>query len=237
MKLPILYQDDTLVAINKPAGLLVHRSPIDKHETQFALQLLREQLQYRVFPVHRLDKPTSGVLLFALDSETARKCAEQWHENEKTYWAITRGKVTDRCLNHAITTRPDKGDTFTKAKIQAAETDFRLLTSIELPVVFGRQAITDKHYRQTAFSWVQATPKTGRKHQIRKHLKHLNHPIVGDTRYGRGEINRYFRTNYNVYRLLLHCHCLRFRHPHSRQTHTIIAPTDGTWRNVLHTLF
>lgn len=228
MYLPILYQDEHLVAINKPSGLLVHRSLMDKSETRFAVQTLRNQLGRHVFPVHRLDKPTSGVLVFALDSETAKLISQQWESAEKTYFALARGKLHDTTVNHPIRTPPENAHRETK--IQAAETAFRSLATTQLPVVFGNNP---KGFTHTAFSLVEARPKTGRKHQIRKHLKHLSHPIIGDTRYGRGEINRYFHAQFMVSRLMLHCTTLSFSHPVNQQTFSIHAPLDSIWQSVL----
>lgn len=232
MSLAILYQDDYLVAINKPSGLLVHRSPMDRHTKHFAVQQLAQQLGQKVYPVHRLDKPTSGILLFALHQETTRQISATWGKVEKTYWAVTRGKVRDCLIDHPITTKPDKGDTFSQAKIQSAQTQIKNLSSTSLNVGFGHQA---KDYPNTEFSLVEAKPHTGRRHQIRKHLKHINHPIVGDTRYGRGEINRYFRTHHNLNQLLLHCCKMAFTHPSNGNN--IVINCHPTWGNWLETLF
>ncbi len=230
MTLTIIYQDKQLVAINKPSGLLVHPSPIDKHETQFAVQLLSNQLGQKVYPIHRLDKPTSGVLLFALSSEITKIMGEQWQQVEKNYWAVTRGKVSPCEIDHPVTTKPDKGDSFHLPKVQSAQTQIQFISEVTLPVSFGKQA---EKFPNTTFSWVKATPKTGRKHQIRKHLKHTNHPIVGDTRYGRGEINRYFREQYDIHQLLLHCRSLNFLHPISKQNIFIEAAVDSSWQKIL----
>lgn len=226
MTLPILYQDDDLIAINKPSGLLVHRSLIDKYETQFAVQLLRDQIGQRVYPLHRLDKPTSGVLLFALNPTCVRELSATWDKVTKTYWAVIRGNVSDCLIDHPITTKPDKGDTFAEAKIQSAQTRIKVLSTVTLDVGFGRLA---SQYPVTDFSLLEVQPYTGRKHQIRKHLKHINHPIVGDTRYGRGEINRYFRQQYGIHRLLLHCQEMTFLHPVNQQIIRIVSPVDAVW--------
>lgn len=232
MNLSIIYQDDELVAINKPSGLLVHRSPIDKHETQFAVQLLRDQIGQAVYPVHRLDKPTSGGLLFALNPDMVRELSTIWDKIEKTYWAITRGKVRDGFIDHPITTKPDKGDSFTEPKVQSAQTAVKALSTVTLNVGFGKSA---NEYPTTDFSLIEAKPQTGRKHQIRKHLKHIHHPIVGDTRYGRGEINRYFREQHDCHQLLLHCKNLTFQHPSSQQILSISA--EITWGKSIRALF
>lgn len=229
MKLTILYHDKQLVAINKPSGLLVHRSAIDKQETLFALQLLRNQLGQRVYPLHRLDKPTSGVLLFALNKHVARSLSAIWQNVEKNYLAITRGRVMDTIIDTEITYRSGKDNRLTEVKKQAAKTTITCLATLSLPVVFGRSC---EQYTKTTFSLVKATPTTGRKHQIRKHLKHIHHPIVGDTCYGRGEINRYFRENYHCHRLLLHCQSLAFVHPVKQQVVTITAPLDNVFKQL-----
>ena len=160
MKLEILYQDEYLVAINKPSGLLVHRSEIDRHETAFALQLVRNQIGQRVYPVHRLDKPTSGVLLFALNSETASLMVEQWRQRdvEKRYLAITRGYMPEHVhLDHAMSPPVDKHARNERVKPpQEAITDFRCLAKAEIPVEIDK-------YPQSRYSLTEAMPKTGRK--------------------------------------------------------------------------
>lgn len=226
MSLQIIYHDTDFVAINKPSGLLVHRSTVDKYETRFVVQTLRDQINRHVFPIHRLDKPTSGVLVFALNRDAAKALASKWQHVSKHYLALSRGNVTSQQVNHAITTHPDKGDTFTQPKIQSAKTTIENLETVTLPVGFGKLAA---HYPNTDFSLLYVSPKTGRKHQIRKHLKHLSHPIVGDTRYGRGEINRYFRETLAIHRLMLHCSSICFNHPLTQQKINIYAPLDSTW--------
>ncbi len=232
--LPIIYQDSDLIAINKPSGLLVHRSALDKYETQFAVQTLRDQIGQHVYPIHRLDKPTSGVLLFAFTPEIVQRVSQYWHNVDKRYFAIVRGKLNSQCLNHPIRTLSEMSKSFRSSKtqqekIQSGETEFQCLAYSQLPISFGKRA---HDFPYTTFSLVEARPKTGRKHQIRKHLKHLNHPIVGDTRYGRGEINRYFR-QYGIQRLLLHCHYLGLQHPATGENLHIHAPLDSTWQRFL----
>lgn len=227
--LPVVYQDDYLIAVNKPSGLLVHRSAIDKYETTFAVQTLRNQLGKKVYPIHRLDKPTSGILLFATSSDITQQVASQWQQVEKDYLCVVRGNIHDTALEHPIRTRLDNGE----EKIQTASTIFTRVGGTTIPVSFGKSAA---HYRATHFSLVKAMPKTGRKHQIRKHCKHLNHPIVGDTRYGRGEINRYFRQHYYMKRLLLHCQAMRLIHPVSDKPLCLYAKLDSTWCRLLTNL-
>lgn len=223
MKLEILYKDDNLVAINKPSGLLVHRSEIDRHETRFALQLVRNQLGQRVYPVHRLDKPTSGVLLFALNSETASLMVEQWRQRdvEKRYLAITRGYMPEFThLDYAMSPPVDKYAKKERIRPpQEAITDFACIAQVEIPVEIDK-------YPQSRYSLVEALPKTGRKHQIRRHLKHLSHPIIGDARYGKGRHSRYFRDHFDAGRLLLHAWKLSFEHPYSGEVIDLVAGLD-----------
>ncbi|MDP8034009.1 tRNA pseudouridine(65) synthase TruC [Pasteurella atlantica] len=229
MELDILYQDNDLVAINKPAGMLVHRSWLDKHETVFAMQTLRDQIGQHVFPIHRLDRPTSGVLLFALNSEMARLISEQFqqHQVQKSYLALVRGYLHDEGrIDYPLKVQLDKiADKFSQPKEpQEAITDYQSLKQVEMPYPAG------KH--QTArYSLVKLFPKTGRKHQLRRHLKHLFHPIIGDTCYGDLHQNRAFSENSGCHRLFLHSHSLSFVHPKTLQKIEIIAPLDQQWQN------
>lgn len=233
--LEILYLDNHLVAINKPAGLLVHRSMIDKHETRFAVQLLRDQIGQRVYPIHRLDKPTSGVLLFALDSETARLMTDclSAAEVEKRYLAIVRGYTEE----HAVIDYPLKEqlDKMTDAKAdqnkaaQPAITEYNRLATVELPFAVGR-------YNTARFSLLQLSPKTGRKHQIRRHMKHIFHPVVGDTTHGDGKQNQFFRRQLECQRLLLAAIHLTFEHPYTGAKVVIRASIDEMFKKVIDEL-
>jgi tRNA pseudouridine65 synthase len=224
-ELPILYQDDRIVAVNKPSGLLVHRSEIDRHETENAMRTLRDQLGRWVYPVHRLDKATSGVLLFALDQATAR-CMTQSFAGKtviKSYLAVVRGYAREaESIDHPLRECPDRM-TDRQADLdkpaQEAVTSYKRLATVELPHPGGRHATA-------RFSLVLATPGHGRKHQIRRHMKHVFHPVIGDTTYGDGRQNRYFRENYDCRRLLLHAWEIRFPHPLSAQQLCIRAPLD-----------
>lgn len=227
--LPILYQDDHLVAINKPAGMLVHRSFLDKHETTFVMQTLRDQLGQLVYPVHRLDRPTSGVLLFALNSEVAHALAVQFEQHlvQKTYWAIVRGAVVgggriDYALKPHLDKIADKFANQDKAP-EPAITDYQSLGVVELPFVSCERFTTSR------YSWLELRPQTGRKHQLRRHLKHIFHPIIGDTTYGDKKQNRAVLANLGIKRLMLHARQLRFVHPVLNETMTIMAGLDDEW--------
>jgi tRNA pseudouridine65 synthase len=213
--LEILYRDEHIVAINKPSGLLVHRSLIDRHETRFAIQLVRDQIGQKVYPVHRLDKPTSGVLLFALDSDTARLLTEQFTAGQvqKTYLAIVRGYTEETgVIDYPLQEQLDKiadAEADPDKPAQAAITHYRRLAAVEFPYPVGR-------YATARYSLLELQPKTGRKHQLRRHLKHIFHPIVGDTTHGDGKQNAFFREQFACNRLLLHAASLQLQHPRQK---------------------
>lgn len=231
--LEILYQDDDCVAINKPAGMLVHRSWLDKHETRFVMQSLRDQLGQHVYPVHRLDRPTSGVLLFALNRDAARNLSEQFehHQVKKIYWAVVRGFICDvGRIDYPLKRRLDKiADKFTvpNKSPESAITDFRCLATTEQPFISCQRFTTSR------YSLVELTPMTGRKHQLRRHMKHIFHPIVGDTTYGDKVQNRAVLSHVGVRRLLLHAYQLEFRRPVGDECLTITAPLDFDFNTVL----
>ena len=221
--LEILYRDEKIVAVNKPSGLLVHRSWIDKEATAFALQMVRDMTGRYVHPVHRLDKPTSGVLLFAFDRETARRMGELFGEGSvrKRYIAVVRGYTEEEgTIDYPLKELLDK---MTDARVktdkaaQSAVTRYRRSATLELPIAVSR-------YPVARYSLVELFPETGRKHQLRRHMKHIFHPIVGDTKYGRTEHNRLFRKHFDSHRLLLHAASVRFPHPVRGETLEIEAP-------------
>ncbi|KEZ14938.1 tRNA pseudouridine(65) synthase TruC [Glaesserella parasuis] len=230
MKLEIIYQDDELIAINKPAGMLVHRSWLDKHETVFAMQTLRNQIGQHVFPIHRLDRPTSGVLLFALNSEMARTMSQlfEQHQIQKSYLAVVRGYLQgEGRIDYPLKVQLDKiADKFSQEKeAQEAITDYRNIATIEMPYPAGK-------FATARYSLVQLYPKTGRKHQLRRHLKHLFHPIMGDTNYGDLHQNRALTANTGCDRLMLHSNSLQFIHPKTLQKIEIKAPLDEQWKTL-----
>ena len=235
MPMEILYRDDHLIAVNKPSGLLVHRSPIDRHETRFAMQLLRDQIGQRVFPLHRLDKPTSGVLLFALDQATARLMMSVFSEGavSKQYLAVVRGYSAEAdTIDYPLKEQLDKmTDALADRNkpAQAAITVYRRLATAELPQAVGR-------YSTARYSLLSLTPKTGRKHQLRRHMKHIFHPIVGDTTHGDGRHNRFFRDELDCQRLMLAATQLSFNHPLSGQRIDIVSPLGTVFDRVLDSM-
>lgn len=224
--LTILYRDEHLIAIDKPAGLLVHRSDLDRHETRFAVQLLRDQIGRRVQPVHRLDRGTSGVLLFAFDAGTTRELSRQFEHDEvgKTYLAVVRGWPPEAgIIDHPLSRQHDDyGRTLPDAEAQPAVTRYRRLATVELPFAVDR-------YPTSRYALVELQPLSGRRHQLRRHMKHIAHPIVGDATHGKGRHNRFFAQHFGCGRLLLACVELAFRHPATGERIAIRAGVGETF--------
>lgn len=218
--LPVLHRDEAIVVVHKPAGLLVHRTGLDAGERWFAVQLLRDQLGgQHVFPVHRLDKGTSGVLVFALSSADAAAVARQFavHAVGKTYQAVVRGWPPDEgSTDHPLThERKDPQPAFTR---------YRTLERIAVPYRADR-------YPESRYALVEVMPETGRTHQIRRHMKHLGHPLAGDTTHGVGAHNRLWRTHFLCHRMMLACTALRFVHPRTGLPVAFLAPPEDSFRN------
>ena len=199
--LEILYQDADLVAINKPNGLLVHRSPIAADADVFAVQLLRDQLGQKVYPVHRLDRKTSGVLLFALNEEMNSLMQQQFQDGkvDKTYHAIVRGYTPDTLDIDYPLKRED-------GTIQEAFTSLKTLQRTEVNFQIGK-------HPTSRYSLVELKPTTGRMHQLRKHMAHIFHPIIGDRPYGCNKQNRYFKEELGMMSMMLHAVSVQFAHP------------------------
>lgn len=216
--LTILYRDAQTIAVDKPAGMLVHRSWIAEEDEVFLLQTLRDQIGQRVYPIHRLDRPTSGVMLFALSSEAARAMCGVFELREvtKEYLAIVRGYTDEEGhIDYPLREEPHKPE-------QQAVTDYTRLATVELPFPVGR-------YSTSRYSLVRVTPVTGRMRQIRKHFHHIFHPLIGDTSHGEGRHNRLFREQFDCHRLLLHAHRLTLQLPHRSSPLTIEAPLPAEY--------
>ena len=225
--LRILHRDQHLIAIDKPPGLLVHRTGLDAGETRFAVQLLRDQIGQPVWPVHRLDKGTSGVLLFALDAVTASSLGRAFESGQgmqKTYHAIVRGWPAEHGLiDHPLKRMPDDMRT-EREEVQDARTRFATLERYELPVPQGS-------FPTTRCALVELQPLTGRRHQLRRHMKHIAHPIIGDATHGKGPLNRAVAEYLGVERLWLHASSLALRHPVSGTSIAVDATLDDAWRH------
>ena len=223
--LDILYYDDYLAIVHKPAGWLVHRTPLDKGETRFVLQALRDQLGRPVWPLHRLDKGTSGVLAFALDAQTARTMGLRFESGEglkKTYRAIVRGWPEGAGLiDHALKRMPDDMRS-EREEYQAAQTAYHTLRCGELPLSQG-------DFARTRWAQVELHPLTGRRHQLRRHMKHIAHPILGDATHGKGPLNRAIAAHIGLNRLWLHALSLELQHPVHDAALRIEAPLAPEW--------
>ncbi len=230
-RLDIVYQDETLIAVHKPSGLLTHRSELDRHETRFALQIVRDQVGQRVWATHRLDKGTSGILLFALNPETARRVGQAFENGEvdKTYLAIVRGHPPESgVIDHALSRRHDDYERFAVEQPQPAQpafTRYRRLAKAELPYAADR-------YPTSRYALIEMEPLTGRRHQLRRHMKHIAHPIIGDATFGKGRHNRFFTEHFGSNRLLLACVRLRLAHPESGQVLEMTTPPAGDFASV-----
>lgn len=230
-QLEIVYQDEHLSVINKPSGLLVHRSRIASGAREFAMQMLRNQIGCHVYPVHRLDRPTSGLLIFAMSSDVARTMTDQLTERKvkKTYHAVVRGYVPDSgTIDYALKEELDKladPDADKDKDKQSAVTHYKCLKQVELPYKVSKKHDT------TRYSLVQMQPETGRKHQLRRHMAHIRHPIIGDTNHGDGRHNNFFRSHFDSHRLLLAATALSFKHPVSGEPINLeIPPPDEFYR-------
>lgn len=224
-KIDILYQDEFIVVIDKPSGLLVHRSEIDRHETLFAIQLTRDTIGQHVYPIHRLDRPTSGVLIFALSSEVARLLSEQMqnHQINKRYQSIVRGYCPEQLiinypLREILDKKSDKHRQPQKEP-QEALTELHRLATAEMPYPSGK-------YLSSRYSLVELSPITGRKHQLRRHMAHIRHPIIGDTTHGDGKQNKSAFAHLQLDRLALIAKSVSFIHPYTSQQMTVTAHLD-----------
>jgi len=199
--LEIIYQDEKIVAINKPHGLLVHKTKLANDARVFALQELRNQLGQHVYPVHRLDRKTSGVLLFALNPKVQSEISELFREGkvEKTYNAIVRGYLKGQgIIDYELTNG--------KGKIQSALTHYKPLTYFEIKLPFGK-------HNTSRYTLVELNPKTGRFHQLRKHMAHIFYPILGDRPHGCNKQNKLWKQKFNMDSMMLHAKSLSFEYP------------------------
>ena len=234
--LKIIYQDEYLVAIHKPAGVMTHRSRIAEDDEPSAMELIRDQLGCWVYPIHRLDRATSGLLLFGLSSESARHLHHLFTEGDvsKRYLAVSRGHAPaeaeiDRPLKEKRDRVTDHQVAYDKPP-QSAHTSIQTWAHCTLPISLGR-------YTTSRFSLILVKPHTGRRHQIRRHLAGINYPLIGDTTHGRGELNRFFRTQFSCHRLLLAAVELSLKHPYTSRQLNLVAPIDGVMSSACQTLF
>lgn len=222
MNVEIVFEDDALLAVNKPAGLLVHRSKIAAAEDNFLIDRLRTPERRDLFLIHRLDRATSGVVLLAKSRDVAAELGRQFMDRSvsKRYLAVVRGwPEAEGTIDYPL---PDVRDNSPR---KAAVTSWRTLATTRVPIPMGR-------YAEQRYALVEASPHTGRYRQIRKHFHHLSHHVVGDTSHGRGDHNRLWRIHFAMHRMLLHAWKIEFRHPHG-EAMSLCAALDDTWRAVI----
>lgn len=221
----LLYQDEHFIAVNKPSGFHVHppenpefRVPRDK----IMLYHVRKMMKQHVFPVHRLDAGTSGVLLFALSSPAASQLCKLFTDRNthKTYQAVTRGYTPESGRIEIPLELDSTGD------LVDAQTSFRRLGLREFPVAVGKKFPTAR------YSWVEVTPHTGRYHQIRRHFNRISHPLLGDAVHGDSHHNRFFRNDLGIEGLCLKALRLEFIHPWSQEAISIEAPPCEKWKKI-----
>ncbi|MDG1147722.1 MAG: pseudouridine synthase [Crocinitomicaceae bacterium] len=222
--LDILYQDQYLVAINKPHGLLVHRTKIARDANEFSVQLLRNQIGQTVYPVHRLDRKTAGVLLFALSKEVNSAMQVQFMEGlvKKKYYAIVRGFTTDEVTVDYALKRED-------GKLQDAVTHIETVSRSEVNLPHGK-------FDTSRYSLIDVSPETGRMHQIRKHMAHLRHPIIGDRPHGCNKQNKLFLERFEMSTMMLHARQLKFNHPVTNVELTIVAAVGSEFSRMIEAL-
>ena len=219
-----LFEDERLLVVNKPAGLLVHRSALDAHEHDSVLDRLRAGTGAPLWPVHRLDKGTSGVLVFARDAEAARRLGAAFEAGTvtKRYLALVRGwPPAEGAIDHPLARDPERPSAGQQRR--DAVTRFRRLATFEWPFAVGGRFPT------TRYALVEAFPQTGRRHQVRRHFKHIGHPLVGDSTHGKGAHNRAVAAWLGTTRLWLHAAALELPHPGSAEMLPLQAPTPREW--------
>ena len=219
--LHILYQDEHIVAINKPHNLLVHRSPIAAEETVFALQILRDQLNCWVNPCHRIDRKTGGVLLFSLSKEADRAMQMKFENRQcdKRYLALVRGYLPEE----GTADRPLENE---KGVMKDSITHYRCLQQVELDIEVSR-------YPKSRYSLAEIIPETGRTHQIRRHFAQMRHYLIGDKTHGDCKHNKMFEEKFDLNTMLLHARELTFEHPFTQETITIVAPLQSEFSTIL----
>jgi tRNA pseudouridine65 synthase len=226
----VLYRGDELLAINKPAGVPVHGSRILEDKPDTLLTMVRRHEGKLVHSVHRLDRPVSGALLFTSSREMVAQLGWLFENRKvkKCYLAVVRGWVeTEGTISHPL--RAPKDERKASSEAREAVTNYELIAQAELPYPVHP-------YPASRYSLVSLHPETGRRHQLRMHMKHISHHLIGDTTYGRGEHNRLFRQKLNCRRLLLHARSLQFRHPVNGRRIRIEAPLDDDFSKVIREL-
>lgn len=230
--LRLVHDDRWLVAVDKPAGLLVHRTALDAQAETDLLTQAQAQLAAPLWPVHRLDKGTSGVLLLARDAATARALGalfaagatggEAARKLHKQYIALVRGWPAEAGTIDAPLAR-DPELPSTGQPLLSAATHWQVLQRLLLPVA------THPQHADTRLALVSVQPLTGRRHQIRRHFKALAHPLIGDATHGKGPLNRAIAAHLGVARLWLHAQALQLDHPVTGAPLVLRAEPGAEW--------
>jgi tRNA pseudouridine65 synthase len=225
----ILFRDESLLVLNKPAGIPMHASRILADQPPTLLALARELAGQMVFMVHRLDRPVSGAVAMALNRMAQAELGRQFELRQvaKCYLAVVRGWTEPSGnISHALL--PASDDRKAGSVARSAVTRFQLIAHTEVPIAVAP-------YDTSRYSLLALYPETGRRHQLRRHMKHISHPIIGDTTYGRGEHNRMFREELECHRLLLHAWSLSIRHPVNDEELHLRAPLGPAFSKVIET--
>ena len=224
MILEVVFEDEDLIAINKPHGLFVHRTKLDVDADQFVIQILRDQIGQKVYPCHRLDRKTSGVLLLAKSPQILALINEQFRDRvvDKSYLAIVRGYTdVSGTIDYPLVSE--------KGKSQDAVTNYKTLSKGEIPISSGK-------FPTSRYSLVDVKPATGRMHQIRRHLSHIFHPIIGDRPHGCNKQNRFFLQQFEMNTMMLHASRLTFDQPKTKESISITADIHDEFRRMIKEL-
>lgn len=227
IQLPVLFEDENYLAINKPVGVMVHKTPLERDpEALFAVQILSEQLGIKVYPLHRIDRPTSGVLLFAKNAKAASLLQPQFAGTsiKKYYLSIVRGHMPDE---HGFIDQPLAKDLVYEK--QPALSEYWTLAKSEIPYA------SSSRYTTSRYSLVKVYPHTGRMHQIRRHFAHIRHYIIGDKTHGDNKQNKFFNRQFGMNLMLLHAWKMEFNHPiHHVPINIQAKPPDHFKETALH---
>ncbi len=219
----VLFEDDYCIIVNKPNNILVHHSYYSRNITDDSLlQLLTKQFNCKHYPVHRLDRKTSGVILLAKDKSNVNLFQDLFIQQAitKKYLALARGYCQDIGKIDTPIKNPDTG------VYKDALTCYHTLHKIELNIPV-------KPYKTCRYSLLSLEPKTGRMHQLRKHLNKISHPIIGDHKYGNRHHNKMFADKFEIDNLYLHAHSLSFVHPFKGEPINVSAPIPYFWSSFI----
>jgi len=238
LSLSIIYQDHDIVAVCKPAGIVVHRCEATPADELALLQLLRDQLEKHVYPVHRLDQPTSGIVLFGLTSQSAAALVEQFTHRRihKCYQAVVLGHPpSSGSIDIPLTA--SEGPAGTDSSTLTQSTPVRKAKTTYQTLAHFEPSWSNLGYDQWQLSLIEATPHTGRWHQIRRHLTSIGHPILGDRRHGNQRYNDAVvslgPTNQND-RMMLHASYVQFRHPTTGELMELRCDPDLNYLSIVN---